>query len=120
MSVTTPEYTPVVARPAAPPVPVLAPFIGNGRPPKAPRRRLGRYATATFVLVMIVTIGAGALRFAQGLEPTRPIVVEPTVVYATITLDPVIVRGAPPEPHARAAKTGSVVRRSSASQWTSH
>lgn len=106
MSVTTPEYTPVVERPAAPPVPELAPFIGNGRPPKLPRRRLGKHATATFVLVLLVTIGAGALRFAEGLEPVRPIEVAPAVVYATIMFDPVVVRGAPPEEHAKAAKTG--------------
>ena len=106
MSVTTPEYTPVVERPAAPPVPVLAPFIGNGRPPKLPRRRLGKHATGTFVLVLLVTIGAGAMRFAEGLEPVRPIEVAPTVVYATIMFDPVVVRGAPPEVRAKAGKKG--------------
>jgi len=102
----TPEYTPVVGRPAAPPVPELAPFIGNGRPAKPPRRRLGKHATATFTLVLLVTIGAGTLRFAQGLEPVRPIEVEPAVVYATITFDPLVVRGAPPEKAARAGRKG--------------
>jgi 3D (Asp-Asp-Asp) domain-containing protein len=102
VSIGTPEYTPVVERPVPPPAPALAPFIGNGRPPKLPRRRLGRHATATFVLVLLVTIGAGALRFAQGLEPMRPIEVAPMVVYATITFDPVVVRGAPPEVRAKA------------------
>ena len=97
MSIGTPEYALVVERPAAPPVPELPPFIGNGRPPKRPRRRLGRHATATFVLVLLVTIGAGALRLAEGLEPVRPIEVAPTVVYATITFEPVVVRGAPIE-----------------------
>jgi 3D (Asp-Asp-Asp) domain-containing protein len=106
VSIATPEFTPVVERAAAPPVPELAPFIGNGRPPKLPRRRLGRHATSTFVLVLLVTIGAGAMRFAEGLEPVRPIEVAPTVVYATITFDPVVVRGAPPELNAKAAKKG--------------
>jgi len=106
VSVRTPEYTPAVERPAAPPVPALAPFIGNGRPPKLPRRRLGKHATATFVLVMLVTVGAGAMRFAEGLEPVRPIEVAPTVVYATIMFDPVIVRGAPAADNAKAAKKG--------------
>lgn len=106
MSIGTPEYSPVVERPAPPPVPKLSPFIGNGRPPKLPRRRLGRHATATFVLVLLVTIGAGALRFAEGLEPVHPIEVDPTVVYATITFDPVVVRGAPPEARAKAATKG--------------
>jgi len=117
VSVSTPEYTPVVERPAAPPVPELAPFVGNGRPPKLPRRRLGRYATGTFALVLAVTVAAGSLRFADGLEPERPIAVAPTVVYATITFEPVVVRGAPPAEHAkdgrskerRAAKLGEPV-----------
>jgi len=106
VSIATPEFTPVVERPAAPPVPELAPFVGNGRPPKLPRRRLGKHATATFVLVLLVTIGAGAMRFAEGLEPVRPIEVAPAVVYATIRFDPVVVRGAPPEVHAKADKKG--------------
>jgi 3D (Asp-Asp-Asp) domain-containing protein len=106
VSVSTPEYTPVIERPAAPPVPELPPFIGNGRPRKLPRRRLGKHASATFALVLLVTIGAGALRFADGLEPVRPIVVEPTVVYATITFDPVVVRGAPAEVRRSAGAKG--------------
>jgi 3D (Asp-Asp-Asp) domain-containing protein len=105
VSVSTPEYTPVVERPAAPLVPALAPFIGNGRPSKLPRRRLGRYATGTFVLVLLVTVAAGSLRFADGLEPVRPIAVAPSVVYATITFDPVVVRGAPPAEHAKAGRS---------------
>ena len=110
MSIFTPEYTPVVERPAAPPVPELAPFIGNGRPPKLPRRRLGRHATATFVLVVLVTVGAGALRFAKGLEPVRPIELAPTVIYATITFEPVVVRGAPPAEHAKDSRKGETRR----------
>ena len=106
MSIGTPEYTPVIERPAAPPVPELAPFIGNGRPPKLPRRRLGKHATATFALVLLVTVGAGALRFAEGLEPVRPIEVTPTVVYATIRFDPVVVRGVPPAAPANTGRNG--------------
>jgi len=106
VSIGTPEYSAVVERPATPPVPELAPFVGNGRPPKRPRRRLGKHATATFVLVLLVTVSAGALRLADGLEPVRPIEVAPTVVYATITFDPVVVRGAPPEVPAKAGRAG--------------
>jgi 3D (Asp-Asp-Asp) domain-containing protein len=106
VSVATPEYTPVVERPFASPVPKLAPFVGNGRPVKLPRRRLGKHASAMFALVLVVTIGAGALRFAEGLEPVRPIEVAPTVVYATIMFDPVVVRGAPPVEKATVAKKG--------------
>jgi len=125
VSVSTPECTPVIERPAAPTVPELAPFIGNGRPPKLPRRRLGKHASATFVLVLIVTIGAGALRFTEGLEPEGPIELAPAVVYVPITFEPVVVRAEPPvvvatataKPHAgtkrgserRAAKLGEPV-----------
>lgn len=80
--------------PAMPPVPELEPFIGNGRPPKLPRRRLGKYATATFVLVMLVTLGAGALRVRAGLKPRAPLLIAPVLVYAPIRLDGALVRGA--------------------------
>lgn len=96
MSITTPVYTPIVDRPLAPTVPELAPFIGNGRPPKLPRRRLGKYATGTFVLVLLVTIGAGTLRFMEALQPTQPMELAPAVVYAPITFDPVVVVAEPP------------------------
>ena len=104
MSVATPEYTPVVERPSVPPAPILAPFTGSGRPPKRPRRRLGKHASGTFALVLLVTFGAGAMRFAEGLEPVRPIETAPAVVYATITFDPVVVRGAPPVARARSGR----------------
>ena len=96
MSITTPVYTPIVDRPLAPSVPELAPFIGNGRPPKLPRRRLGKYATGTFVLVLLVTISAGTLRFVEALQPTQPLELAPAVVYAPITFDPVVVVAEPP------------------------
>lgn len=66
----------------------------------------------TFALVLLVTIGAGALRFAEGLEPVRPIEVAPTVVYATIMFDPVVVHGAPP-PTAKKADRASNTKRGS-------
>ena len=121
MSVSTPEFTPVVERPGALPVPELAPFIGNGRPPKLPRRRLGRHASATFALVLIVTVGAATLRFADGLEPSGPMELAPAVVYAPITFEPVVVHAEPPTVNAtpratpkrgnehRAAKLGEPV-----------
>ena len=103
MSITTPEYTPVVVRPAAPPVPELAPFVGNGRPPKLPRRRLGKHATATFVLVLVVTISAGAIRFAEGLEPAGLTELAPAVVYAPIMFEPAMVYAIPPSPVVKAS-----------------
>ena len=112
MSIGTPEFTPTIERPAAPPastVPELAPFVGNGRPRKPPRRQLGRHASITFALVLLVTISAGALRFAEGLEPVQPLEVAPAVVYATITFAPVVVNGALPVPanEANRAKRGN-------------
>lgn len=96
MSISTPVYAPVVERPLTPAVPELAPFIGNGRPPKLPRRRLGKYATATFVMVLAVTISAGGLRFALGFQPTVPLQLAPAVVYAPITFQPAVVYATPP------------------------
>jgi 3D (Asp-Asp-Asp) domain-containing protein len=75
-------------------VPALPPFIGNGRPPKLPRRRLGKYASATFALVLIVTLVAGALRVRDGLTPQQPLRFLPIVVYAPIRLDGALVLGA--------------------------
>ena len=96
MSISTPTYTPLIEHSLAPAVPDLAPFIGNGRPPKLPRRRLGKHATGTFVLILLVTIGAGALRFVQALKPVEPMALAPAVVYAPITFDPVVVVAVPP------------------------
>jgi 3D (Asp-Asp-Asp) domain-containing protein len=85
--------TPLVA-PAYPPVPELPPFVGSGRPPKRPRRRLGKYASATFTLVLIVTLAAGALRVRDGMRPQLPLEYLPVVVYAPIQLDGALVLGA--------------------------
>jgi 3D (Asp-Asp-Asp) domain-containing protein len=93
VSVSTPEFTPVVRPSAA--VPELAPFIGNGRPPKLPRRRLGKYASATLGLVLLTTLGASALRLSVDEEPVSgPLAVAPVVIYAPIRLDGAVVRGA--------------------------
>ena len=84
---------PIVA-PSYPPVPELPPFVGNGRPPKLPRRRLGKYASATFALVLVVAAIAGALRVRDGLKPQLPLKFLPVVVYAPIRLDGALVLGA--------------------------
>jgi 3D (Asp-Asp-Asp) domain-containing protein len=88
------EGTPLVAPAQYPPVPELPPFVGSGRPPKRPRRRLGRYASATFALVLGVTLTAGALRVRSGLTPRPPLAFLPVVVNAPITLDGALVLGA--------------------------
>ena len=84
---------PIVA-PSYPPVPELAPVVGSGRPPKLPRRRLGKYASATFALVLVVAAIAGALRVRDGLKPQLPLKFLPVVVYAPIRLDGALVLGA--------------------------
>lgn len=78
----------------SPRVPTLAPFIGNGRPRKLPRRRLGRYSSATFALVLVVSIAAGGLRVREGLLPKPIITTAPVVVRAPILLDGAFVLGA--------------------------
>ena len=93
-SPTPTKGVPVVGPACFPPVPELPPFVGNGRPGKLPRRRLGRYASAMFVLVMGVTLAAGALRVRDGLRPRLPLAYLPVVVYAPIRLDGALVIGA--------------------------
>ncbi len=70
------------------------PAIGNGRPVKLPRRRLGRHATAMFVLVLLATLASGGLRVREGMRPRPMIVASPVVVYAPIRLDGALVLGA--------------------------
>lgn len=94
---------PVVA-PSYPPVPELPPFIGSGRPPKLPRRRLGKYASATFALVLVVAAIAGALRLRDGLKPQLPLKFLPVVVYAPIRLDGALVLGASRDWHVNREK----------------
>jgi 3D (Asp-Asp-Asp) domain-containing protein len=89
------EIDALLAPPAAlPPVLELPPFIGNGRPNKLPRRRLGKYASTMLALVLIVTITAGVLRVRAGLKPKPIIVLAPIVIYAPIQLDGALVLGA--------------------------
>ena len=98
MTVAPPSPTPAegtrLVAPAYPPVPELAPFVGNGRPPKLPRRRLGKYASAMLTLVLVVTLAAGVLRVRDGLKPQLPLRYLPVVVYAPLRLDGALVLGA--------------------------
>ena len=99
MTIASPPPTPtegmrVVGAAYAPPAPELPPFIGNGRPPKPPRRRLGQYASAMFALVLLATLAAGALRVRSGLEAGTPLAFLPVVVYAPIRMDGALVLGA--------------------------
>jgi 3D (Asp-Asp-Asp) domain-containing protein len=104
VSVSTPVFSPVVERPLAPPIPALAPFIGNGRPPKLPRRRLGKHATGSFVLILLVTIAAGTWRFVEALQPIEPVALAPAVVYAPIMFEPAVVVATPPVTVAKAKR----------------
>ena len=90
----TPVHGTPLVSPAYPPVPELPPFIGSGRPPKLPRRRLGRYSSATLALVLLVTLAAGALRVRGNLTATMPLEYLPVVVNAPIRLDGALVLGA--------------------------
>lgn len=99
MTVAPPSPTPAhgtsrIPEAYVPPAPELPPFVGNGRPPKRPRRRLGRYSSATLALVLVVTLAAGALRVREGLQPQLPLTFLPVVVYAPIRLDGALVFGA--------------------------
>jgi 3D (Asp-Asp-Asp) domain-containing protein len=73
---------------------VDAPTPGSGRPPKLPRRRLGRHASAMLALVTIVAVGAGVARFRAGVRAVRPLVVAPIVVSPPLRVDGALVRGA--------------------------
>lgn len=68
--------------------------IGNGRPPKLPRRRLGRHATAMLALVLGVAIFAGVGRFRAGEKSIRPLRMYPVVVLPPLRLEGALVRGA--------------------------
>ena len=80
--------------------PVLVPraepeerFPNNGRPPKLPRRRLGRYASAMLALVTIVASVAAVARLRAGVEAERPLLVAPVLVTPPIRLDGALVGG---------------------------
>jgi 3D (Asp-Asp-Asp) domain-containing protein len=89
-----PAIEALLAPPIAKPVPPLPPFIGNGRPQKLPRRRLGQFASTMLVLVLLVTIASGVLRIRAGLQPVEVLSLAPVVVYAPIRLDGALVLGA--------------------------
>jgi 3D (Asp-Asp-Asp) domain-containing protein len=101
VTVAPPSPTPargalVVPSAPVPKAPDLPPFVGSGRPPKRPRRRLGRYSSAMLTLVLLVTLAAGALRVREGLvaAPQLPFTYLPVVVYAPLRLDGALVLGA--------------------------
>jgi 3D (Asp-Asp-Asp) domain-containing protein len=89
-----PAIEALLAPPISKPVPPLPPFIGNGRPEKLPRRRLGQFASTMLVLVLLVTIASGVLRIRAGLQPVEILSLAPVVVYAPIRLDGALVLGA--------------------------
>jgi 3D (Asp-Asp-Asp) domain-containing protein len=76
------------------PVDAPEPIIGSGRPPKLPRRRLGRHATAMLALVTVVALVASVTRFRAGVVALRPLFVAPVVVSPPLRLDGALVRGA--------------------------
>ena len=81
-----------VAAPGA--LPPLEPIVGSGRPPRLPRRRLGRHASAMLALVTLVAAGAAVARFHAGVEALRPVFVAPVVITPPLRLDGALVRGA--------------------------
>ena len=90
----------VIEAPAAPlaaprpPVPELEPIIGSGRPPKRPRRRLGKHARATLLLVVCVALVASVSRLREGIIALRPVIVAPVIVAPPLRLEGALVRGA--------------------------
>lgn len=90
------ELIPVIPRPVVVtrPEPIDEPIIGSGRPPRLPRRRLGKHATAMLALVTVVAIGAGLFRFRAGVKALRPVFFAPVVVLPPLRLDGALVRGA--------------------------
>jgi 3D (Asp-Asp-Asp) domain-containing protein len=74
--------------------PIDEPIIGSGRPPRLPRRRLGRHASAMLALVTLVAVGAGVARFRAGVKALRPMFFAPVVVAPPLLLEGALVRGA--------------------------
>jgi 3D (Asp-Asp-Asp) domain-containing protein len=66
----------------------------NGRPPKLPRRRLGRYASAMLALVTVVASVAAVVRLRAGARAERPLFVAPALVMPPLRLDGALVLGA--------------------------
>ena len=82
------------AGPPYPPVPELEPIIGNGRPPKLPRRRLGKHARGMLLLVACVALVASVSRLREGILALRPVIVAPVIVAPPLRLEGALVRGA--------------------------
>ena len=77
-----------------PHAPELPPFIGNGRPPRLPRRRLGRHASAMLALVLVVGLGSSLWRLRAGARALRPVRLAPLVVAPPFRMEGALVRGA--------------------------
>ena len=77
-----------------PPVVDDSPIIGSGRPPKLPRRRLGKHAGKMLALVTVVALVAGVGRFRAGIVALRPVIVAPVIVAPPLRLEGALVRGA--------------------------
>ena len=90
LEVIPPPRTIIVTRPE----PIDEPIIGSGRPPRLPRRRLGRHASAMMALVTLVAVGAGVARFRAGVEALHPLFFAPIVVAPPLRLEGAMVRGA--------------------------
>jgi 3D (Asp-Asp-Asp) domain-containing protein len=70
------------------------PIMGNGRPRKLPRRRLGKHATAMLALVVVAAAAASAARLRAGLAAIRPLRFAPVVVAPPLRMDGALVLGA--------------------------
>jgi 3D (Asp-Asp-Asp) domain-containing protein len=89
------ELIPVARAPIVVPRPDPEERLPNGgRPPRLPRRRLGRYASAMLALVTMVASVAALVRFRAGVKALRPVFVAPVLVSPPIRLDGALVRGA--------------------------
>jgi 3D (Asp-Asp-Asp) domain-containing protein len=94
-----PTPTEAIQAVPAPHAPVIVPrgdpeerLPNNGRPPKLPRRRLGRYASAMLMLVTIVASAAALERLRAGVKAERPLFFAPVLVRPPILLDGALVR----------------------------
>ena len=73
---------------------VVPSAVTPSRRPGYSRRRRTWYGAAMLILVLIVGVGAAAVRIRAGLEPVKPIHLAPAVVYAELRLEGALVRGA--------------------------
>jgi 3D (Asp-Asp-Asp) domain-containing protein len=73
---------------------VVEPLPNGGRPPKLPRRRLGKYASAMLAMVTVIASAASAARLFAGVKAGRPLFIAPVVVAPPLRLEGALVRGA--------------------------